>query len=138
MKHLALAILAGATAACAVVAHDKDQDTYAAREGQHLVDVDNGDVRLSEVTVERMTSTRPADLAGLLRVEFDLVSTARYRLPFEWRLRWFDDAGAELHGPDHWRPTTLEVRETRPVTVVAPVPTATGWEVALRSRHESN
>ena len=97
-----------------------------------------GDVRMDEVTVERMRSTRPTELGGLLQVDFDLVSTARYRAAFEWRLLWFDEAGVELHGPDHWRPTTLEVKETRPMTVVAPVPTATGWEVALRSRHESN
>ncbi len=143
MKHaltlLALTALA-ALSACrsSRMGHDKDHDAYRAAEGVYEVETDLGDVRLGEVAVERMRSTRPADLGGLPRVEFDLVSSAPRRLPFEWRLRWFDAAGAELHGPDHWRPTTLEVEETRAMTVVAPVPTATGWEVALRSRHESN
>lgn len=140
MKHtvilLALATLASCTSTR--MGHDKDHDSYRAVEGVYEVETARGDVRMDEVTVERMRSTRPTELGGLLQVDFDLVSTARYRAAFEWRLLWFDEAGVELHGPDHWRPTTLEVKETRPMTVVAPVPTATGWEVALRSRHESN
>ena len=140
MRHalplLSLAFLASCTSTR--MGHDKDQDTYRAAEGVYEIAFDDGDVGLSEVSVERMRSTRPAELGGLLQVEFDLVSTARRRLPFEWRLRWLDAAGAELHGPDHWRPATLEVEEARATTVVAPVSAATGWEVALRSRHESN
>jgi uncharacterized protein YcfL len=118
------------------IGHDKDQDTYRASEGFAQTEVDRGDVRMDEVTVEAIRSTRPS--GGRLQVQFDLVSSARYRVPFEWRLRWFDAAGAELDGPDHWRPTTLEVKETRPMTVTAPVPSASAWEIALRSRHESN
>ncbi|MDF1798322.1 MAG: DUF1425 domain-containing protein [Planctomycetota bacterium] len=135
MGHLLASLLAcSLAAACsAPIGHQWDQDSYTAFESQPLPDFEDGSVTLDDVTVEHMRSTRPHDSGGRLRVEFDLVNAGSYRNGFQWRLRWLAADGTELDGPDHWRPITLENKETRAMRATSPTPEAAGWEIALRN-----
>lgn len=123
-------------AACrAPLGKQKQEDTYASVEGAFELVVENRDVALRELEVRAARSSRPE---GRLVVDLDLVNTASYRVPFEWRIYWFTEGGAEVDFQNPWRPTVIDVHESRHMTLTAPTPACKGWKLATRSRHTSN
>jgi uncharacterized protein YcfL len=132
----ALLILSTLVGAChAPIGLDKLENTYSAVEGGFELQVDKNDVQLNEVDVENARSSRAA---GLLRVDLDLANTANYRVPLEWRMHWYTSGGTEVNFQNPWRPTVLDVHETRAMTMTAPLPACTGWKLSTRSPHTSN
>ena len=135
MKILSLSLLLLAAACLSPLGLDKQENTYSAVEGGYGLVVDKNDVQLGDVDVANARSSRSA---GLLVVDLDLVNRAKRRTPLEWRIHWFTEGGAEVDFQNPWRPTVLEVRETRHMTLTAPTPACKGWRLATRSPHTSN
>lgn len=133
---LSMILLAALGVAChSPIGLDKQENSYSAVEGGFELIREHHDVQLTEVAVENARSSRPA---GLLVVDLELVNTANYRVPLEWRIHWYVEGGAEVQNQNPWRPTVLEVGERRPLTLTAPLPSCKGWRLATRSPHTSN
>jgi len=113
----------------------KQEDTYSSVEGAFELVVEDHDIPLRELDVANARSARKE---GLLVVDLNLVNTANYRVPFEWRVRWFAEGGSEVEVQNPWRPTVIDVHESRPMTFTAPTPACKGWQLATRSPHTSN
>ena len=135
MKYPILSLLAIVAACHAPIGLDKQENTYSAVEGGYELTVDKNDIQLDELDVANPRSSRAE---GLLRVDLDLVNTANYRVPFEWRMHWFTEGGAEVNFQNPWNPNVLGVHETRSMTMTAPTPACKGWRLATRSPHTSN
>ena len=114
----------------------RSQNTYRASEGSFEVKTDLGSSLLSGgVELENARSHREE---GRLFVDLDLVNSNSHRTHFEWRVEWFDSFGEPVKVNTPWRPTVLEGSATKHLVLVAPTDACNTWQLATRSRNESN
>lgn len=114
----------------------RSQNTYRASEGSYEVETDLGSSLLGNgVELKNAKSHREE---GRLFVDLDLVNGKNHRTHFEWRVEWFDNFGEPVKINTPWRPTVLERSATKHLVMVAPTEACNTWQLATRSRNESN
>ncbi|MBY5991261.1 YcfL family protein [Ferrimonas balearica] len=101
----------------------------AARSDRPELRIDSSSVA-REVTIERVQKRYVGDRLQASAVLASRVSTDRY---LQYKFTFYDIDGIPLEPETmSWRPINLHGGEQRPVTAVAPLPTATEFEIYVR------
>ncbi len=110
------------------------QNTYTG--GEHTSEAETyvGNPALAKKLEIRQIRSRRKE--GHLEVQFDLHNKKQINLAFEWSVSWFDEDDFRIDTAEHWTPITLGGRDFQTLSIVAPTPNASTWELGVRTPNE--
>lgn len=117
-------------AACSTTGRGGPVNSYKASESSPELISEETNRQLSQYF--HIADYRSERRDGRLVVQFDLVNKNSSQRQIEWRIQWFDNGGFHVASSNNWKREVLPGYGSLPLSLTAPNPEITEFELELR------